>query len=111
MSSLTDCGCPGADITSGSHSPLQNGDYVTHGPDEEIEDNNDANDISSDCDTTELACLLHEIEDIVNSLYRVSTKSPRDGLIDEEVLAAAAKNMRIGQAIRKLLPERQGADI
>jgi hypothetical protein len=71
---LTDCDCPGAEITTGSRLPYEQGGDVTHGPDEEIEDDSDTSDTSSDLETEELAMRLDEIKDIMEHLYRLSFK-------------------------------------
>lgn len=68
VESLSDCDCPGTEITTGLRLPYEQGDGVPHGPDKESEDNGDTS------VTVELAERLDEIKDIMKHLYRLSDK-------------------------------------
>ncbi|KAJ5175164.1 uncharacterized protein N7482_001041 [Penicillium canariense] len=74
LGQLQDSLSQSAEITTGLRLPYEQGGDVPHGPDEEIEDNSDRSDSSSDLGTGELAERLDEIKDVMEHLYRLSFK-------------------------------------
>ncbi|KAL4739328.1 hypothetical protein BDV11DRAFT_170125, partial [Aspergillus similis] len=74
LGQLQDSLSKSAEITTGLRLPYEQGADVPHGPEEEIEDDSDASDTSSDFDTGELAERLVEIKDVMEQLYRLSFK-------------------------------------